>query len=215
MKSFISNLLLLSITVLLLLAVLEIICRIVPLTNDTDPTYKLAHDILPYTMKPDTESTSSWGHSIKINSHGLRDYEYEYKKPDDVFRILVLGDSSAFAYGNKMEDGFTKILEKKLNAFTDRKYDKVEVINAGHPGYNTYDEYNYYRLYGHKYDPDAVIVAVITNDFDVDSLELVIRDGVDSTPGSFWLYIPSWVKKCYVNRIYTWLWVILLKQDSL
>lgn len=113
-----------------------------------------------------------------------------------MFRILVLGDSSTFAYGNDMEDGYVKVLERRLNAILNKKYDRIEVINAGHPGYNTYDEYNYLLLYGLKYSPDLIVVGVMSND-SRDSLELVIIDGVDSSPGSFWLKwnVPAWVKR--------------------
>lgn len=33
---------------------------------------------------------------VKLNSQGLRDYEYSLEKPEKVFRILVLGDSMTF-----------------------------------------------------------------------------------------------------------------------
>ncbi|NWF39491.1 SGNH/GDSL hydrolase family protein [Mariprofundus sp. NF] len=182
-----------SIAVAILLA--EAVCRIIPLSNDSDPTYKLAHEVLPFVMKPNSESISIHGHVLKINSHGLRDFEYSYEKEKGVFRILVLGDSVTFAFGNDMEAGYSKVLERQLNEIVEKKYSKVEVINAAHNGYNTFDEYNYLRLYGLKYSPDLLVVGVTYADFTTQSMNIIIKDGVDSRPGSFWLNIPTWVKK--------------------
>ena len=196
MKETVKNLTLILFSLIVSIGFAEVICRIIPLSNDSDPTYKLSHEVLPFVMKPNSESISIHGNLIKINSHGLRDYDYQYKKNNGTFRILALGDSSTFAYGNKMEDGYTKVLERSLNAFPNKKYEKIEVINSGHPGFNTRDEYNYLRLYGLKYLPDLIVVGVMSNDIS-DSLKLVIKDGVDSSPGSYWLKlnIPTWVKR--------------------
>lgn len=180
---------------LISLSIAELVCRVVQLSNDSDPTYKLAHPVLPYVMKPNSESVSLWGHPIKINSHGLRDFEYAYDKAEGIFRILVLGDSQTFAYGSNMEDGYTKVLEKQLNAVANKKYRTIEVINSAHVSFNTLDEYNYLCLYGIKYAPDLLIMGVNSTDVAVETQKLVITDGVDSTPGSLWLYFPSWVKK--------------------
>ena len=38
---------------------------------------------------------------IRYNKHGYRDYEYSLKKSEDVFRILVIGDSQTFGSGIK------------------------------------------------------------------------------------------------------------------
>ena len=179
------------------IAIAETICRIIPLSHDSNPTYKLPHGTLPYVMKANSESTSIHGHLLKINSHGLRDFEYSYPKPDGVFRILVLGDSVTYAHGAKMEDGYAKVLERQLNALTKKKYEKIEVINSGHNGYNLLDEYNFLRLYGLKYAPDLLVVAVNMSDYHTNSLKLVIADGIDSAPGSLWvrLHVPAWVKR--------------------
>ena len=52
---------------------------------------------------------------VKINSKGLRDNEYPYEKPDDTYRILMLGDSFTFGYGVNIEDTMAKVLEENLN----------------------------------------------------------------------------------------------------
>jgi hypothetical protein len=49
------------------------------------------------------------------NSHGYRDNEYSYKKPNGVFRIVIIGDSIAEGEYVQQHESFGKILEKKLN----------------------------------------------------------------------------------------------------
>ena len=193
--SILTNSILIFISLAFSIAIVEIICRIIPFSNDSDPTYKLAHDILPYSMKPNSESTSIHGNLIKINSHGLRDHEYSYEKAEGTFRILVLGDSVEFGFVSKMEDGYTEVLERRLNALENKKYTAIEIINTGHPVFNPLDRYNYLRLYGLKYSPDLLVVSLNSSDFSVGPSKRVVIDGIDSAPGSFLSNFPPWVKR--------------------
>ena len=45
---------------------------------------------------------------IKINSHGLRDREYEYQKRPDTLRIGVFGDSFTFGEGVQNNETYSK-----------------------------------------------------------------------------------------------------------
>lgn len=51
----------------------------------------------------------------RFNSHGFRDYERTYEKPDGVFRILILGDSYVEALQVALADSFPVLLESYLN----------------------------------------------------------------------------------------------------
>ena len=52
---------------------------------------------------------------VRYNKHGYRDYEYSLKKPEGIFRVLVLGDSQTFGHGIKdLKDTWVKKLEAKL-----------------------------------------------------------------------------------------------------
>lgn len=102
---------------------------------------------------------------LATNSRGLRDYEYSYRKPENTFRIVGLGDSSLFGWGVKLEETSLKVLERKLNAqSSDKRY---EVINFAVPGYNTAIEVEVFKQKCLRYDPDLVIVHFNTNDYDV------------------------------------------------
>ena len=77
------------------------------------------------------------GVDVKINSHGLRDYEYPLTKPPGTYRIIMLGDSTTFGWGVRLEDTAAKILERKLNEARSAGYKRFEVINAGVGNYDT------------------------------------------------------------------------------
>ena len=49
---------------------------------------------------------------VKINSQGLRDYDYPMEKAPAIFRIIILGDSVTFGTGVTMEETYAKRLEK-------------------------------------------------------------------------------------------------------
>jgi lysophospholipase L1-like esterase len=104
------------------------------------------------------------GAPVSINSHGLRDREYSEAKPSNVFRVMMLGDSTTFGWGVREEDTAAKFLERKLNAQPPPGYDKVEVINAGVGNYDTVQEVTYYETRGKAFHPDLVVLVFFIND---------------------------------------------------
>ena len=96
---------------------------------------------------------------IQTNSHGLRDREFSYKKPDSIKRILGIGDS--FTFGNKVRVGDCYL--KQLEAILNRG--KWEVINAGVTGYNMWQYLAYFKHYGYRYNPDLVTIGFFFDDF--------------------------------------------------
>src|SRR5882724_7684701 len=67
--------------------------------------------------------------TIRNNSLGLRDVEFERGKP----AILVLGDSNVWGYNVHDDERFTNLLRPHLPAYA--------VVNAGVSGYGTDQEY--------------------------------------------------------------------------
>jgi lysophospholipase L1-like esterase len=104
----------------------------------------------------------------KLNSKRLRDREFSYVTQDNVFRVLVLGDSNTFGQGIKdHKDTYPKLLEKKLNNNNNNNNKEditYEIINAGVRGFGTKDELNYWNKEGIKYNPDLVIIAYFFDD---------------------------------------------------
>jgi hypothetical protein len=93
---------------------------------------------------------------VEANGKGLRDRDFPAKAPG-TFRILGLGDSFAFGWGVPLEACFFKRLGSLLNGV---RPDVVhEVINAGIPGYGTYEALRLLTSVGLGYEPDLVILA--------------------------------------------------------
>jgi lysophospholipase L1-like esterase len=104
------------------------------------------------------------GVPVSINSQGLRDHEYAQQKPLLTYRIMMLGDSTTFGWGVRLEDTAAKFLERKLNAHLPPGYDKVNVINAGVGNYDTAQEVTYYQTRGRDFHPDLVVLVFFIND---------------------------------------------------
>ena len=100
--------------------------------------------------------------NVRQNSLGYRDFEYSQERPNNTFRILMLGDSMTFGQGiNKTSDTYPKQLEVLLNKGSKQKF---EVINIAYPGYNT--DSQLYDLYikGFNSQPDMVFLGYYHND---------------------------------------------------
>lgn len=104
------------------------------------------------------------GTDVKINSLGLRDYEYPTEKTPDVLRVLVLGDSITFGWGADLDDTYSKVLERKLNDEADAQSPSFEVISSGVGNYNSVMEVSYLAERGLLLDPDVVILGFFLND---------------------------------------------------
>jgi hypothetical protein len=111
---------------------------------------------LGFVHAPNT-SAFLMGVDVRINSQGLRDREYSHAKPEGVYRVLMLGDSTTLGWGVKAEETAAKILERQLGP-------QFEVINAGVGNYGTVQESTYYKTRGRLFHPDLVILQYFIND---------------------------------------------------
>ncbi|MGD1807855.1 SGNH/GDSL hydrolase family protein [Dapis sp. BLCC M126] len=96
---------------------------------------------------------------IKMNSGGFRDYERSKTKPENGFRIALLGDSFTEAIHVKLEDTYGAIIEQNLQQCSVLKDQKVEVMNFGVQGYGTAQQLMTLRHHVWDYKPDLVILA--------------------------------------------------------
>jgi hypothetical protein len=68
--------------------------------------------------------------TLNTNRWGMRDVDYELEKPEDTFRIAVLGSSHVMGSGVNDGETFEAILERRLNSGdVDRPYSNYEVMN--------------------------------------------------------------------------------------
>ncbi len=91
--------------------------------------------------------------TIDINSHGLREREIGYQKPEGVTRILVLGNSVTVGFEVPREQVFTRVMEEELA----RLGCKAQVLNAACRGWGSDQALLYLRREGLKYRPDLVM----------------------------------------------------------
>lgn len=103
-----------------------------------------------------------------INNDSLNERcDYSQIKPNNVFRIITMGDSFTFGLFVNTEENFSEKLEDELNHnYQCRKYSKFEVINLGVPGYDIQYSIERLRLRGLKYKPDLAIWFIQNNDFE-------------------------------------------------
>ena len=116
---------------------------------------------LVYEMKPAFSIIDSHEVVVRTNAFGMRDDEYTLEKPEDVFRICLIGDSVSFGMYLPLEKTFAKLLEKRLNA---QDTGKFEVLNFAVAGYNSSQEAVTLKEKVLNFKPDMVIVAFCPND---------------------------------------------------
>lgn len=128
---------------------------------------------------------------LRTNSLGYRGPEISKPKPAGTFRILVIGDSVAYGTGVNDEVTFLRRWESELNAAGKQRF---EVINTGHPMYDSTQELALLRDEGLALQPDLVLLVYVVNDIEP------TRDVVESAllgkaplpgetlpdPGDFW-----------------------------
>ena len=100
--------------------------------------------------------------NYQINSHSFRGDEFSLEKPDNTFRIFVVGGSTVQGWGVTEQETISNILQKELNELSINK--KFEVINAGFGGAWSKDEVKLVENKIIKFNPDLIIVYDGWND---------------------------------------------------
>lgn len=131
----------------------------VPYTVAT--SWCIADDELLYVFKPHFEGRV-FGAEAKINNQGLRGEDFETIKTVGTWRILCLGDSRTFGYCVKQDECYPA----RIAALWREKYPgiRLEVLNAGMPGYSSYQGRRYLETRGVRFQPNIVTVAFDFND---------------------------------------------------
>jgi hypothetical protein len=182
------------------------------LVGYSNPSFYHADLDLGVALRPGAEGwwTKEGRAYVHINSKGLRDREHTSEKPANTLRIAVLGDSYAEALQVPMEEAFWAVMERSLQHCPGLQGKKAEAINFGVSGYGTAQELLTLRHRVWRYDPDIVVLAVVTgNDirdnsrvlegdpmrpyFVLDNDSLVLDDSYQADRGFRWR--RSWVAR--------------------
>jgi hypothetical protein len=92
---------------------------------------------------------------FRTNSRGLRDREYEPRKPGNTFRVAVLGSSFALPAGVSIERAFHSLLEERLSGET-----RYEFINFAVGMYHPRQSVAMLELRALDYDPDLILFTL-------------------------------------------------------
>lgn len=132
---------------------------------------------------------------LKINSKGLRDYEYSYERPEGVYRIVLLGDSMSVGFEVELEDTFPKVMEKLGDS-------KLEVINLAVKAYDPTQEFVALEEDGFLYNPNLVMLAFTDSDFEGTETSdiFTIKDG--KLIRNYNVYNPKFME--LRNFLYKW-----------
>lgn len=112
-------------------------------------------------MQPGYRGPDDHGTPVELNRRGLRGPEVEVPKPPGRTRVLAMGDSVTYGFGVAREDTFPFLLRERLAA---RGWGDVEVVNAGVPGYSTYQGVVHLERDLLALEPDVVLFAYMNND---------------------------------------------------
>ncbi len=110
-------------------------------------------------------------YGFPANSAGFHDLETSFKKPENTYRIVAIGDSFAFGVV-PYEHNFLTLLEKSLNQdpsifnHQQANIQQIEVVNMGISRIGVREYETLLATEGLRYQPDLVIVCFfIGNDF--------------------------------------------------
>ncbi len=136
---------------------------------------------------------------VRINDKGFHDQNHQISKPDDVFRIAVLGDSFVEAVQLPYTKSFWYLLSRKLQNCSGLSGKSVETMGFGVSNYGTGHQLLMLRNEVLQYQPDQVVLGffqgndIIDNSsfyysgpsplFSIKNNELVVDNSFAEEPG--------------------------------
>lgn len=101
---------------------------------------------------------------VSVNALGFRGPDILVPKPAKTFRIFAVGESSTFGWKgiHSHEEAWPALLEGKLRAAYPGR--RIEVINAGAPGYTSVEQRINFMLRISHLQPDAILIYHGNND---------------------------------------------------
>jgi lysophospholipase L1-like esterase len=111
-------------------------------------------DLREYVLKPNLKTTHR-GASWTTNSLGMRDREYDLKKPVNTLRIALVGDSIGAGWGVDDGQAFESLIEETMNQSVATRH--IEILNFSVPGHAPGQRWEQFRRVGWPMSPDVVI----------------------------------------------------------
>jgi hypothetical protein len=112
---------------------------------------------------------------VRTNAQGARDRDHALHKPEDVYRIAVLGDSYSEAMQVERDKAYWALLPARLESCGFAPGKRIEVMNFGVSGYGTAQQYVMLVSSAIRYAPDLVLLQ-FTNGNDVKDNSFALSD---------------------------------------
>ncbi|MBN8650210.1 MAG: SGNH/GDSL hydrolase family protein [Cytophagales bacterium] len=173
MKSFLGRLKiapekpLLIITLVWLITLIELGLRLNPHyttreTYDSSPSY-LPSPVSQHRLDPHQQAILSrkGKDTIRNLANGFSASEFNITKKEGEIRIFVLGGSHVFDLNAVNGSDWPSLAQKGLHA---EGYENITIINAGVPGWRTFDMIGRVMAELHYYNPDYIILCETYND---------------------------------------------------
>lgn len=140
------------------------------------------HHYLNYYGTPDYKSLDGLN---MHNSIGFRGPEVEIPKPKGVYRIATIGGSTTYTIAVKdWHNDFARQLEKELQS--KYNYDKIEVVNVGLGGWNSWESLINLEFKVLDLDPDLIVIYHGVNDVHARLVDPLYYKGDNSGRRRFW-----------------------------
>lgn len=200
--------LLIALITLVIFVVMELGARVLIYSEWVPPFYMLPselaetgkiraapHHYLNHYPRPNYENGKN-----KHNSMGFRGPEFSLEKPPSIYRIVALGGSTT--YTTKVDDD-ARTYPAQLQTVLRDKYghQNVEVINAGVPGYNSWETLINLQFRVLDLEPDLVIIYHAHNDVHARLVEPSAYHGDNSGRRRQWGWDPPWWGRSALLRL--------------
>jgi hypothetical protein len=100
--------------------------------------------------------------AVAINRQGFRGKDYPLQKPPATLRVVALGASSTFGFGNREDETYPfaleHLLDERLEGAPCGEFERAEVVNLGIPHLDSLEIAELFAAEGQAYEPDAVTI---------------------------------------------------------
>ncbi len=136
--------------------------------------------LVPPPNRPAESLPVAYTVTYRTNAYGMRGPETTLTRPDQTLRIACLGDSFTLGVGVHEADIFPTLLGPLLaqGQSPPTPWREVEVLNCGVSGFSTREERLFFEQIAEPFDPQIVLVVMVSND-DLSYLEEVERGYLD------------------------------------
>ncbi len=141
--------------------------------------------MMRYELVPSHEMTYHRA-PLSTNRWGMRDRDYEKAKPEETYRIALLGASYEMGSGVADSKGFEPLVEERLNReLAGAGYDRFEILNFAVGGYSVIQHVYLLESKIAEFQPDAIFCTGHSGDAGRALLVLsqLVEDGVPLPPG--------------------------------